>query len=271
MLRFPDRAKISLSTLLASLSLLVRAQGQTADALIAQLQLPDETRRAAAAAVMADPNRSAEANTALIALLAKEDDVVREAFREGPGASAKYGEGYSDYVAHLADIVMSISAKEPQRKDVWPALLNSPYDPESGLARWFSTHGDKTASFLLASATSGGGSTRADALLVLAQTVAYERESPPASRHLSPGSLRTIEMVIRAGLTDPETIVRLRAVKSVALMGTRDDAITLDRIAASDPYVMSNAGPRGDEERFPIRDAAREAAEKLRARLDQRH
>lgn len=260
--------KILISTLLACISTLGSAQGQTIGALIAQLRSSNVKERVTAAeALMADPNRSAEANTALVALLAKEDDVVHEAYREGPGASAKYGEGYAEYVARLGEVVMAIADKEPQRTDVWPALLNSPYDPESAFAKWLASRGDKATPFLLASAANGDAGTRADAILVLAQIAAYERKSTAASRRLTPEALQVVERTVRAGLTAPETIVRLQAVKAVALMGNRDDLNTLDRIAASDPYALPGAGA-GGETRFLIRDAAREAGERLRQRIN---
>jgi hypothetical protein len=91
---------------------------------------------------------------------------------------------------------MSIAEKQPQRNDVWAALLNSPYDPESVFARWLASHGDKTTTSVLASATSGDAGTRADALLVLAQISAYERKSAAAFRHLTPEALQLIERVI---------------------------------------------------------------------------
>ncbi len=260
--------KILLSTLLVCISVLGSAQGQTSGALIAQLRSSDVKERVAAAEnLMTDQNRSAEANTALIALLSKEGEAVREAYREGIGASGKYGEGYSEYVARLGEVVMAIADKGPQRTDVWPALLNSPYDPESAFARWLAGHGDKATPFLLVSSSTGYPGTRADALLVLAQIAAYERNSSEASRRLAPGVLRLVERAIRAGLTAPETIVRMQAVKAIALMGNRDDLEALNRIAANDPYALSGAGPRGDETRFPIRDAARDASERLRLRL----
>jgi hypothetical protein len=162
---------------------------------------------------------------------------------------------------------MSIAEKQPRRNDVWAALLNSPYDPESAFARWLASHGDKATPFVLASATNGDESARADALVVLAQIVAFERKSAPA-RHLAPEELQVIEKVISAGLAAPEPVIRQQAVKGITLVGNHDDLAILDRIAATDPYALPGAGRHG-ETVFLVRDAAREASERLRLRLTQ--
>ena len=78
--------KILTPAFLLCILALGKAQGQTGN-VIEQLRSPEAKERVAAAEMpMADQNRSAEADTALIALLTKEDGVVREAYREGLGA-----------------------------------------------------------------------------------------------------------------------------------------------------------------------------------------
>ena len=122
--------------------------------------------------------RSAEANRQLVSLLLKEDGITRAAFLEGNGASSKYSESYSEYAAYLAGTVMEIAESDPDRADVWPALLNAPYDPESKFGRFLASHGDKTANFLLASAEGKDPYLQpAGAVAMLAEIVNYERDS----------------------------------------------------------------------------------------------
>ncbi len=261
--------KLFQTLILGQMLAFMSAEGQTSRSLIAGLQNPNiEERIADAEALMADEARSPEADTALVSLLLRENILVRNAYLEGVGSSAKYGEDYSNYVAFLGDAVMRIADKNPQRTDVWPALLNSPYDPESRFAVWLGSHGDKSAPFLIAQATRGDLISRTDALLVLAQIVAYEQTSEKQARHLNADTVQVCDRLIRAGLNSLENIVRLQAVKALGIMGNRDDLEILARIATSDPVFSSGAGPKGDELYYPIRVAALRTVENLRLRLE---
>jgi hypothetical protein len=242
-------------------------RGQTID-IGAQLRSADVKQRVTAAkSLMAQPMRSPEVESELVSLLARENDMVYQALREGRGAAAKYGEGYADYLGELGDVVMSIAEKQPDRTDVWPALLNSPYDPDSRFTAWLTTHSDKAAPILVAQATGADVTRRADALVVLAHIAAQEQERDKPHRQLSGEALQTIESLIRSGIRSPETIVRYQAVKAVTLIGNVSDLEELDRIAATDPYSLAASGPNGDETRFPIRDLARDGHERLNSRL----
>jgi len=215
----------------------------------------------------ADRSRSAQANSELVALLLQEDEIVRSAFLGGEGASAKYGESYSEYTAYLAGTVIEIADQEPERADVWPALLKAPYDPESRGGRWRASHGDKTANFLLASARADDRYfRRADALMMLAEIVSYERD--PSTKHrLTGADVETLDRTVRSGLDDPDEGVRYAAIKGLSLIGTNEDIGTLERIAFTDPRVTREGGATGSEIRFFNREAAREAADRLRKRL----
>jgi hypothetical protein len=249
---------------------------QVSPAVRAQLQSPEWTERqtafeslAGSHGELANQSLSPDVRNLLISLLRVENEVVRAAFLEGTGASDKYGEGYSEYTAWLADAVARIAEREPDRSDVWPALLASGYDPESAFSRWLATHGDKAAPFLLETARGHDlYFRREDALMVLAQIVAYERQ-PSNSHHLTPSKVAEIESAIRAGLDDKEDgwLVRYQAVKALALIGTKEDIDLLERIATLDTEFVTNGGQSGTELRYPIREIARASLLKLRQRL----
>ena len=76
-----------------------------------------------------------------------------------------------------------------------------------------------------------------------------------------------VESVIREGADDPDKDVRLATISAIEIMGDPADLPTLDRVALTDEYVVTNAGKSGAEIRFPIRVYARAAAERMRAKL----
>ena len=227
-----------------------------------------EERAAAAGKLITEGHSSAQSDTALVGLLTRENQVVREAFVSGEGASAKYGEEYSEYVAKLADYVQQIADREPQLEGIWSALLNAPYDPESKFADWLSARGKEATPFLLAASRSSEPGSRGDSLLVLAKILVYSRGFP--SREITPKANQEILDAIHNGLSDRAAVCRLQAVKAVGLAGTQEDIDALQRIAAADPEVTR--GPSGAPEHngFPVRDAARNAIELIRSRLHPR-
>lgn len=69
-------------------------------------------------------------------------------------------------------------------------------------------------------------------------------------------------------MDDPDEAVRYSAIKGLALIGKAEDLAILERIALTDPRVTTAGGATGAEIRFFNREAAREALERLRKRLD---
>ena len=148
-----------------------------------------------------------DAKTALVDLLAKEKGLLRQALVSG-GDPAYQNEGYGEYYAWLTGEVMKIADAEPDRTDVWRALLWA--DPGSGASNygvWLGKHGDKTLPYLLPYAKDRrtddlDWQNRIGALESLGQIVAYERK-PKTVHHLSAAELQTVEAVIRDGLANP--------------------------------------------------------------------
>jgi hypothetical protein len=254
--------------LLTFCGVIASACAQVPPEIAGELNSVSWTERASAFQTLAqDVNRSPEVNAALVALLVKEDEIVRAAFLDGPGASEKYGEAYGEYVSLVGETVQKIADDQPETAGVWSALLRMPYNPDSMFGRWLASHGDKTANFLLSTAQRNDHYFQKwDALTVLAQIVSYENNSSTVHR-LNQSDVRVIDATVRAGLDDTDDLVRYTAVMALAIMGTRDDVARLEKIAASDPQVITSGGLSGTEIRFPIREAAKDAASRLKKRL----
>ena len=206
-------------------------------------------------------NSTPETNTALIRLLTAENRLVFRASQQETGAAAAYGEGFERYVDDLVEAVMLIANKQPDRPDIWPALLGGYLAPDSAHSRWIALQGLRGVPYLLkmASETSAGdwaAGRRGDALLMLSEVADLAR--------LKPESKREIMAAIHNGLADPLPVVRIKAVRALWDIGTAEDLAALDRLAADDSDRTPEGNP-GNE--YSVRDAARFAAQSIRRRL----
>jgi len=254
---------------LVFLGLAASAGGQIRPDVTAKLRSADWTdRQLGYQIIAAKKDRSEQENTALVSLLLREESPNHGS---PPGQPAgDYGEAFAEYVGHLTDTVRQIADKEPQRSDVWPALLTSSYNTQSAFARWLASHSDKTAPYFLALANAlRPGPRSADALVILAQMINYERD-PGTDHHLNPAEVQVLDRTIREKLrgptgserlSDEEELVRIQAITALGIMGTAADLDLLDGIVATDPYYDAEIGY------YPFRVNARYAAKALRARL----
>jgi hypothetical protein len=249
-------------------------QGQITPEISTRLQSADwgERQRAYEELTGGQP-RSAAGDDALVALLLREDSIIRTDFKDRPIGYGD-GEGWGEYVSKLSESVQEIAEKQPENRDAWRALVWTGYDGGSKFGRWLAGHGDKVAPLLLAEADkvsdAGAGHWQkfpgGQAIVTLAQVVAYE-EDPASSHHLNGAYLSGIESTIRRALASEDDGVRYQAIKALASIGTSDDAAILDRVALTDPGVNKDAGASGKETRYFNREAARAAAEQIRKRL----
>ena len=213
-------------------------------------------------------NSAPETNAALIRLLAAENRLVFRASQQEMGVAAAYGEGFERYVDDLVETVMLIANQQPDRPDIWPALLGGYLAPDSAHSRWIALQGSRGVAFLLkmASETSAGdwaAGRRGDALLMLSEIAEREHKgqtSPP----LKPETLREITAAIHKGLADPLPTVRIKAVRALWDIGVAEDLAALDKLATGDSDRTPEGNP-GNE--YSVRDAARGAAQSIRARL----
>lgn len=220
-----------------------------------------------------DQIRSPIVDELLVELLVTEDEVVRKAFIEDDGASAKYGEGYAEYVAQLGEVVRRIVESRPELARGWEALLKHPYNPESEFARWLAGYADKAIPFLVQCAQANDPVYRkSDALLVLSQILEAQQADSvsPKNGQLSrvdKTRLDQIEELIRAGLTDQDLSVRWAAIQSLGRIGKPSDLELLERTARLDAQFVVSGGKSGRELRYPTREVAERALVALRKRL----
>jgi hypothetical protein len=223
-------------------------------------------REEAARTLAAQIPLTADAKTTLVDLMAREKGLEP---RFSSKASAN-DEGYAEYRGWLLDEVMKIADAEPDRTDVWRALLAA--DPGSGATaygEWLGKHADKTLPFLLAYARD----RRTDSLdrqnrvgSLESQIVAYERKLGTA-HHLSSADVQLADSVIRDGLKDPDSIIRSASVLALSIIHDPQDIPVLENIALTDDDVIHGGGPTGTETVFPVRRLAQTALDRMRATL----
>jgi len=244
----------------------VSAHGQTMAEISAQLRSNTWLDREKAFHVLANrpPVSRAEAEAAIVTLLQTENspdstpaidpDVANRTDHDGPL-------DYERYVSALLNSVMEIADREPQRSDVWRALLDTRgYGAPSKLSLWFAKHGDKTANYFLGAARSGaaGVSFQETAITVLAEMIAFERS--PATKHtLASSDVQLLEETIRSPQSSSTVGVRMEAIKALGEFGTVADLQMLDRIAATDSYSEDGI--------YFYRIVARFAAQAIRTRI----
>ena len=213
-------------------------------------------------------NSSPETNNGLVRLLTLENRMIFRASQMEMGPAAAYGEGFEYYVGDLVETVMLIANKQPDRADIWTALLSGDLAPESAHSRWIAVHGEKGVPALLkmvADSGSGDWATgrRGDALLMFSEIVELDRRMENLAR-LRPETVRELMAAIRTGLDDPMPGARMKAVRALWEIGTAADLAALDRIAASDPDRTPEGNPGNT---WSVRDAAKGAAASIRKRI----
>src|SRR5438034_1452551 len=83
-------------------------------------------------AAIPDATKSSTVVQELVDLLDRENRLIRNLFKQGTGVSAKYGEGFGEYVSYILDILMkSGNLRDTRTLEV---LAYSSYNPDSGFA-----------------------------------------------------------------------------------------------------------------------------------------
>jgi hypothetical protein len=176
------------------------AYGQIKPDVAAKLRSAEWTERAEAYRLLtAQKNRSPEEETALVALLLREETPAPGPPPPPPKPDARLDNDHypaselAEYMDALVNTVMEIADREPQRSDVWPELLAvASYNGSSIMMPLFARHAEQTASYFLAAAKGSVHNLpeiyRAGALVGLAKIISYERDSP-AKRSLTSAEL----------------------------------------------------------------------------------
>ena len=195
----------------------------------------------------------------LLKLLAQENKVTDDLFREGIGTNGRYGEDFAEYYAHLLGVVFrTANQADPQTLRV---LAFSSYNPDSQYARDL--------------ADSGGGALLPLAIELLNSDIApkqwnalgllgrlYEKR---VNHKFSPGLLQSIKSRIVEATRHVNSSIRMEALRVLGEIGTREDIPLLQRVASSDPYVRRGGDGRPD--RYLVRERAQDAIKVIEARF----
>jgi hypothetical protein len=201
--------------------------------LLAKLRSEDAGERAQAYEQLRSDTvalRIPKVQTTLLDLLDRENHVIESSLRESHeqvGVSAKYGEGYGEYVAELGDTVDSFADwDDPLQACI---LVHESYNPDSRFAAEIASHWKTTIPCLVKMYGSDVGLVRAEAAPVLVRALAYARNG------LDPGAAQIARQTIVRALHDPHEAVRGNTVEALGTFGTEDMIPTLRAVVESDP------------------------------------
>jgi hypothetical protein len=145
-------------------------------------------------------------------------------------------------VGTLTDIVMRIAANHPEYPDVWSALVNAPYDPESQFVISLARHAEKVAPLLLAQATSAdpspGNNFQGHSIEVLGRISGFDKAQ--IRPKLTTVQISEIDDLVRSALASRKEAVRIGAIRGLSAMGSQGDVAVLERLS-HDPSLGSIA------------------------------
>ena len=194
----------------------------------------------------------------LTEVVARENDVIDQAFREGQGSSDKYGESYSEYAGRVADYLFSIV--ESADADALAAIALSPYHQDSVLARRLAAYGDVLVPTVVKLAASDLSPKRWQAF-GLAGEMHRQNRRGTAKRPLDAAALQRLTGVLVAGTRDPDITTRQIAVRNLGVAGLTDVLPLLESIAQTDDGVATRHG----SPQYLVRDEARSAIARIRS------
>jgi len=201
--------------LIAGLSFAARPSNQDQRSeLIQQLFSNDPGRRSEAffklQAIGAIKSDDPELRKILIDLLDKENQIIDATLRESneqTGVSAKYGEGYSEYVGFLAGAVLDQADLSDKR--TLSILLHAPYHPTSRFARKLLNEGDAVISILAEICDHDLSVKRSEAILTL-EVLATEHRN-----RVSDNGMKLIRQAFNRRLSDKSEFIRQIANRSL--------------------------------------------------------
>ena len=194
----------------------------------------------------------------LTEVLARENDVIDLAFREGSDSSAKYGESYSEYAGAVADYLFSII--DIADVAALTAIAQSPYHYNSVLAQRLATYGEVLVPTVLELAGSDISPKRWQAFGLAGEIHRLNRRGATKTP-LGAGALARLTEVLVAGTRDPNITNRKVAVRNLGIAGPRDVLPLLETIAQTDTGVSTLHG----SPQYLVRDEARLAIARIRS------
>lgn len=191
-------------------------------------------------------------------LLDRETQLVYDLLRQGTSSSEKYGEGFSEYYSFLLGTVFEhADLRDPH---VLTILAKSSYNDDSSYAMQLADAGGvqmvPIARELLKSDLSP---TRWNGVELLSRL--YEKKETIG---MTAQLAQSVKQAIVQGTEDSDDVTRIKAVKALGRIGTRDDISLIQKIATTDPQVK--VGSNGVK-KYYVREEAVKAISQIQARL----
>lgn len=224
-----------------------------------KLSSPDPNERAAAFVQLekAGALNAPDATEILLNLLDRENQLVESTLRESKeefGVSSKYGEDYAEYLAALLGACSERCDKSSPRTAL--VLASATHTPSGDFFEEFvREYGKAVLPMMLEKARSDLSIFRTEAVQTLgAILLAHPTLTAPQKAN--------IRNVVIAATRDDSIAVRYGAVQTLGCIGTASDVEVLSTLAERDSGRDVDAGVI----RYPVREEARKAIEKIRQR-----
>lgn len=236
-------------------------QPDAAAALIAEFRADDWTRRRAAfEQLQRQPSLLTldQKKQILTGVVERENGEIDTAFREGSGASLKFGESYGEYAGRVAEFLFSIVGI--QDVDALAAIAQTPYHENSVFARQLAAYGDVLVPTVLQLAASDTSPKYWQALGLAGEMHRLNRQQATKTP-ISAASLSRLKAVLIAGTRNKNITIRQIAVLNLGVAGLPEFLPLLESIAQTDGGVTTFRGPP----EYPVRDEARKAIARIRS------
>lgn len=237
------------------------AQSITAEDLIREFRADDWTRRRAAfeQLLKAPQILSVEQKKEILTeVVERQNAEIDAAFREGPGASGKYGESYGEYAAELGGYLFSLI--DAQDIAALAAIAQTSYHENGPYAQRLAAYGEAIVPTILKLAASDISPNRWQAFGLAGEIHRLSRQKATKSP-VSDAALAQLKEVLLAGTRDEKIANRQIAVLNLGVSGLPEFLPLLELIAQTDPGVVTF---RGSPE-HPVRDEARKAIARIRS------
>jgi len=206
-------------------------------------------------------NKSAEARRELIDLLAREEAVTLQAYREGIGSEYKFGEEYPEYNAQLTEVVED-NFNRVHDPGALRVLVHAAYNPDSVFAKWLGKQGAALLPFTSEMLGSDHFPDRESAIAVVAHLLTAVRNKEV---FLSKRDTERARQQLLAASKHPDMNTRAAAVEYIGRVGRLSDLPWLETLSTSDP------GFDAQWSKYLVREAALKAICEIRARAQQSH
>lgn len=190
---------------------------------------------------------SKEAEDQLVDLLAEEESNFREAFVQGTGAEAKWGE---EYVSYVDSLTQDVAKEYEQSKDpkALTVLLKASYNPGSQFAEWLADQGDAIVPTLIGMSETGTLYERESAVRVMGHFL--RKNEARAASHTS--LFDSIHAALARAAQDHDSLIRIDVAEALGEGGAQRDIPVLKALQRDNEFYTAKLP-------YPVRAAAEKA------------